>query len=273
MSLYVLKCSWAHTVLCRFIYCYFANIGHTDIMWSVVWSYCWLKSALLFLFSVHLLHDIGLLSDLVLLLLDYQFLLSGLSLIAIKHVFFTNNLSTHTAYYCPCINLLSSFFLRTHLILLLYALCLFVSLLSFVWINSSTTFAAILIVDFIFAFMAFSNMYKLVFFVFDVQVFCNISYFSFVCITSVCNKPLVILVGLICEHISTLSCVLSELAAPSRMKQWFTKHWCVLHVWEFPDSYLDLMSRYSDSIFMIFLFSSRKCQFGASNYVKVFSWQ
>jgi len=132
---------------------FFCRFGYADIMWSVVWSYCWLKSALLFLFSVHLLHDIGLLSDLVLLLLDYQFLLSGLSLIAIKHVFFTNNLSTHTAYYCPCINLLSSFFLRTHLILLLYALCLFVSLLSFVWINSSTTFAAILIVDFIFAWL------------------------------------------------------------------------------------------------------------------------
>jgi hypothetical protein len=38
-------------------------------------------------------------------------------------------------------------------------------------------------------------------------------------IASVYNKPLVIVEELIYEYVSTLRCVMSELAAPSRMKQ------------------------------------------------------
>jgi len=33
-----LKCSWAHTLSCLFVYCSFASIGHADIMWSIVSS-------------------------------------------------------------------------------------------------------------------------------------------------------------------------------------------------------------------------------------------
>ena len=38
VSLHMLKCSWAHTLSCLFVYCSFASIGHADIMWSIVSS-------------------------------------------------------------------------------------------------------------------------------------------------------------------------------------------------------------------------------------------
>jgi hypothetical protein len=38
ISLHILKCSWMHTLSCCLLYCSFANIGHTDIMWSTVSS-------------------------------------------------------------------------------------------------------------------------------------------------------------------------------------------------------------------------------------------
>ena len=34
--LHMLKCSCAHTLSCRFMYCSFASIGHADIMWSIL---------------------------------------------------------------------------------------------------------------------------------------------------------------------------------------------------------------------------------------------
>ena len=40
VSLHMLKCSWAHTLSCLFVYCSFASIGHAD-MWSIVSSNCW----------------------------------------------------------------------------------------------------------------------------------------------------------------------------------------------------------------------------------------
>ena len=40
ISLYMLKCSWAHTISCLFMYCSFANIGHADMMCSTVSSNC-----------------------------------------------------------------------------------------------------------------------------------------------------------------------------------------------------------------------------------------
>ena len=41
VSLHMLKCSWAHTLSCLFVFCSFASIGHADIMWSIVLSnYC-----------------------------------------------------------------------------------------------------------------------------------------------------------------------------------------------------------------------------------------
>ena len=41
VSLHMLKCSWAHTLSCLFVYCSFASKGHADIMWSIVSSDCW----------------------------------------------------------------------------------------------------------------------------------------------------------------------------------------------------------------------------------------
>jgi hypothetical protein len=38
--LYILKYNLAHTLSCRFIYCTVANIGPTDVMWSLVSSHC-----------------------------------------------------------------------------------------------------------------------------------------------------------------------------------------------------------------------------------------
>jgi hypothetical protein len=36
----MLKCSWAHTLSCLFMYCSFANIWHANIMWSTLSSNC-----------------------------------------------------------------------------------------------------------------------------------------------------------------------------------------------------------------------------------------
>ena len=41
VSLHMLKCSWAVTLSCLFVYCSFAIIGHADIMWSIVSTNCW----------------------------------------------------------------------------------------------------------------------------------------------------------------------------------------------------------------------------------------
>ena len=41
VSLHTLKCSCAHTLSCLFMYCSFASIGHSDIMWSIISSICW----------------------------------------------------------------------------------------------------------------------------------------------------------------------------------------------------------------------------------------
>ena len=41
VSSHMLKCSCAHTLSCLFMYCYFASIGHADILWSIVSSNCW----------------------------------------------------------------------------------------------------------------------------------------------------------------------------------------------------------------------------------------
>ena len=41
VSFHMLKCSWAHTLSCLFVYFSFASIGHSDIMWSIVSSQCW----------------------------------------------------------------------------------------------------------------------------------------------------------------------------------------------------------------------------------------
>ena len=40
VSLRMLKCSWAHTLSCLFVYCSFVSIGHADIIWSIVSSNC-----------------------------------------------------------------------------------------------------------------------------------------------------------------------------------------------------------------------------------------
>jgi hypothetical protein len=50
-SLHMLKCNWAHTLSCHFMYCSFANIGYTDIMWSTV-SWNWWHNLHLPSFSV-----------------------------------------------------------------------------------------------------------------------------------------------------------------------------------------------------------------------------
>jgi len=41
VSLHMLKCSYAHTVSCLFMYCSFASIEHADIVRSIVSSNCW----------------------------------------------------------------------------------------------------------------------------------------------------------------------------------------------------------------------------------------
>jgi hypothetical protein len=41
VSLHMLKCSCAHTLLCLFMFCSFASMGHADIIWSIVSSNCW----------------------------------------------------------------------------------------------------------------------------------------------------------------------------------------------------------------------------------------
>jgi hypothetical protein len=41
VPMHMLKCSWAHTQSCLFMYCYFAKIGHADIMRSIISSNCW----------------------------------------------------------------------------------------------------------------------------------------------------------------------------------------------------------------------------------------
>ena len=40
VSLHMLKCNWAHTLSCLFMYCSFANSGHADMMCSAVSSKC-----------------------------------------------------------------------------------------------------------------------------------------------------------------------------------------------------------------------------------------
>ena len=50
VSMHMLKCSWAHTQSCLFMYCYFAKIGHADIMRSIISSNCWHS---LFLFAIY----------------------------------------------------------------------------------------------------------------------------------------------------------------------------------------------------------------------------
>jgi hypothetical protein len=37
----MLKCSWAHSVSCPFMYCSSASIGHANIMWYLVSTNCW----------------------------------------------------------------------------------------------------------------------------------------------------------------------------------------------------------------------------------------
>jgi hypothetical protein len=37
----MLKCICALTLSCRFTYCFFASIGHADIIWSIVSSSFW----------------------------------------------------------------------------------------------------------------------------------------------------------------------------------------------------------------------------------------
>ena len=48
ISLHMLKCSWAHTLSCLFMYCSFASTGHAHIMCSIVsptsWHHRHLKS-------------------------------------------------------------------------------------------------------------------------------------------------------------------------------------------------------------------------------------
>ena len=63
VSLHMLKCSWAHTLSCPFMYCSFASIGHADIMWSIVSSnyyyyyyYYYYHHLLLLLLLLLLLH-------------------------------------------------------------------------------------------------------------------------------------------------------------------------------------------------------------------------
>jgi hypothetical protein len=74
ISLHTLKCSWAHTVTCLFMYCSFAHFGHADIMWSDVWSDCWHNLHFRSLFVIFLLHDISyVVSDIVVLLFHFQF--------------------------------------------------------------------------------------------------------------------------------------------------------------------------------------------------------
>jgi len=43
ISLHMLKCSWAHTISCLFMYCSFADIGHAD-MCSTLYYYCYYYS-------------------------------------------------------------------------------------------------------------------------------------------------------------------------------------------------------------------------------------
>jgi hypothetical protein len=54
IPLYMLKFSSTGTLSCRFIYCYFVNIWHSDVMWSIVSSYCWHSLHLppVFVFSI-----------------------------------------------------------------------------------------------------------------------------------------------------------------------------------------------------------------------------
>jgi hypothetical protein len=57
ISLHMGKCRWAHSLSCRFIHCFSANIGHTDVMWCIFQSYCRHRlHSYLFLLSILIFH-------------------------------------------------------------------------------------------------------------------------------------------------------------------------------------------------------------------------
>ena len=80
VSLHMLKCRWANTLSCLFVYCSFASIGHADIMWSIPLSNCWQILHLLLLSMLNiLLRSISFVTlGLVRPLFHFQFLLLDL---------------------------------------------------------------------------------------------------------------------------------------------------------------------------------------------------
>jgi len=53
LSLHMLKCSWAHTLSCLFVYCSFTNIGDADKRCSTVSSNWWQCQHLQFIIYYH----------------------------------------------------------------------------------------------------------------------------------------------------------------------------------------------------------------------------
>jgi hypothetical protein len=125
ISLHMLKCSWAHTLSCLFMYCSFASIGNDDIMCSTVSSN--------FLQSLHLL-SVSVYNIFVTYLVCNAWSCAAIIYLSVSS--FRSHLDSHRNVssspisclstllpYWPCITLLSHIFYKYFPNLLLFVAC------------------------------------------------------------------------------------------------------------------------------------------------------